>query len=124
MLLSRKMLLSTTGYKLASSPTGKRQDSDDQGLSSSPPHGGLKGELSYSEFKARFNSSSTLKIKRMRTCATELPMPRKGQGRFRCTGCKEDKLFKGMFMYLDDIFCSEACRNEAIALDEMGMLRL
>mmetsp|Transcript_13916 Transcript_13916/g.21027 ORF Transcript_13916/g.21027 Transcript_13916/m.21027 type:complete len:114 (-) Transcript_13916:511-852(-) len=41
-----------------------------------------------------------------------------------CALCKRTKLTFGFFMYLDQCFCSETCRSEAITLDEMRFLRV
>mmetsp|Transcript_1967 Transcript_1967/g.3597 ORF Transcript_1967/g.3597 Transcript_1967/m.3597 type:complete len:150 (+) Transcript_1967:242-691(+) len=41
-----------------------------------------------------------------------------------CEICKQTALNFGMYMYLDQVYCSEGCRSEAIAIDEIGTLRL
>mmetsp|Transcript_8795 Transcript_8795/g.17160 ORF Transcript_8795/g.17160 Transcript_8795/m.17160 type:complete len:146 (+) Transcript_8795:98-535(+) len=92
------------------------------------------------ETKARF--STTLRIKRLRTSNNNVSShstSSRGSGsgstseeededeskaKFYCNGCKERTLKRGIFMYLDEIFCSESCREAAIALDEMQFLRV
>mmetsp|Transcript_44235 Transcript_44235/g.71101 ORF Transcript_44235/g.71101 Transcript_44235/m.71101 type:complete len:219 (-) Transcript_44235:656-1312(-) len=45
-------------------------------------------------------------------------------GNHLCVMCKRASTYKGMFMYLDQVFCSEQCRSEAIAIDEIDILKL
>ena len=44
--------------------------------------------------------------------------------KFRCLGCKRTSMKDGFYMYLDQCFCSEQCRSEAITLDEIELLTL
>ncbi|GAB5360713.1 hypothetical protein AAMO2058_000650900 [Amorphochlora amoebiformis] len=43
---------------------------------------------------------------------------------FTCAGCQGEQLEMGFYMYLDQCFCSEECRSEAITMDEIRFLRL
>mmetsp|Transcript_30417 Transcript_30417/g.74034 ORF Transcript_30417/g.74034 Transcript_30417/m.74034 type:complete len:127 (-) Transcript_30417:401-781(-) len=72
----------------------------------------------FNDTKMMFAPSSMVKNKTTKTIERCL-----GSG-LCCASCRRASLNAGMYMYRDQAFCSEECRSEAIAIDEIDSLKL
>mmetsp|Transcript_2188 Transcript_2188/g.3106 ORF Transcript_2188/g.3106 Transcript_2188/m.3106 type:complete len:219 (+) Transcript_2188:144-800(+) len=103
----------------------RRQKCQAAASASSTDHRSLQQSHSFdrilgsSSWEAKLVFAPPKKMKKLRT---ERAFDENGN--HLCVMCKRASTYKGMFMYLDQVFCSEQCRSEAIAIDEIDILKL